>query len=102
LCAPAYASEALDQAHKLEESLYSTAAGEAFTKAVKMTPADAELLAGYAEFLERYHDASARAIYRRADDGAAGFLIEVRNGFCPIKSPILSRWISKDLDGTTK
>jgi tetratricopeptide (TPR) repeat protein len=59
------ASEALDRAHRFEEAGDSAAAREAFTSAIRMTPNDAELLEGYAELLERYHDPAARALYRR-------------------------------------
>jgi hypothetical protein len=60
-----YGSDALDRAHKFEEAGDSIAAREAFSKAVQQTPNDTELLTGYAEFLERYHDPAARATYRR-------------------------------------
>ena len=59
------ASEALDRAHHFEEAGDSAAAREAFTAAIRMTPNDAELLGGYAELLERYHDPAARSLYRR-------------------------------------
>jgi hypothetical protein len=59
------ASEAQDRAHRFEEAGDSAAAREAFTAAMRMTPNDAELLEGYAELLERYHDPAARAAYRR-------------------------------------
>ena len=60
------ASEAFDRAHKFEETGDSVSAREEFRKAIKQTPNDTELAIGYAEFLERYHDGSARAEYRRA------------------------------------
>jgi hypothetical protein len=60
------ASDALDRAHKFEDAGDSLSAREAFAAAIKMTPKDAELVNGYAEFLERYHDAGARAEYRAA------------------------------------
>ena len=63
---PLCASEALDRAHHFEEAGDSAAAREAFTAAIRTTPNDAELLDGYAELLERYHDPAARALYRRA------------------------------------
>src|SRR4051794_14873869 len=63
---PLCASEALDRAHHLEDTGDSVAAREAFAAAVKTTPNDAELLDGYAEVLERYHDPAARSVYRRA------------------------------------
>ena len=59
-------SEALDRAHKSEEVGDSIAARQIFSQSVKQTPRDAELLTGYAEFLERYHDADAAAEYRKA------------------------------------
>jgi tetratricopeptide (TPR) repeat protein len=65
---PLCASEALDRAHHFEETGDSAGAREAFTAAIKASPNDAELLDGYAELLERYHDPAARAIYRRAAD----------------------------------
>ena len=60
------ASEALERAHKFEEAGDSASAREAFAKALEQTPRDAELTTGYAEFLERYHGAGARAEYRKA------------------------------------
>ncbi len=63
---PMAASDALDRAHKSEESGDSAAAREAFVQSIKQPPHDAELLTGYAEFLERYHDPAAAAEYRNA------------------------------------
>ena len=60
------ASEALDRAHKYEDTGDSARARETYTRALKQTPADAEMRHGYAEFLERYHDKNAVAEYRRA------------------------------------
>jgi hypothetical protein len=60
------ASEAFDRAHKFEEAGDSVSARQAFSAAIKQTPRDSELVNGYAEFLERYHDSAARAEYRRA------------------------------------
>ena len=60
------ASEAFDRAHKFEEAGDSVSARQAFSAAIKQTPRDSELVHGYAEFLERYHDSAARAEYRRA------------------------------------
>jgi hypothetical protein len=62
---PLCASEALDKAHKLEETGDSAGARAAFAKAVGQTPNDAELLDGYAGFLERYHDSGAAAEWRK-------------------------------------
>ena len=58
-CLPIAASDALDRAHKSEESGDSVAARELFVQSLRQTPRDAELLSGYAEFLERYHDPAA-------------------------------------------
>jgi hypothetical protein len=60
------ASEALDQAHKFEEAGNSLEARQVFKRAIQQTPNDSELITGYAEFLERYHDPAARAQYRKA------------------------------------
>lgn len=60
------ASEALDRAHKFEDTGDSARARETYTQALKQTPGDAEMRHGYAEFLERYHDKNAIAEYRRA------------------------------------
>ncbi|MEP6717467.1 MAG: hypothetical protein ABJC09_17995, partial [Terriglobia bacterium] len=62
------ASEAFDRAHKLEETGDSVGARAAFSRALGQTPNDTEMLSGYADFLERYHDAGARAMYRRASE----------------------------------
>src|SRR5579883_3677367 len=67
LCAAAAnADQALDRIHKLEDADDSAGAREAFQKAVQSAPNDAELLSGYAEFLERYKDPGAREAYRHA------------------------------------
>ena len=67
VCAAAvHADEALDRIHKLEDADDSAGAREAFQKAVRSAPNDAELLSGYAEFLERYRDPGAREAYRHA------------------------------------
>src|SRR5665213_2822226 len=60
------ASDALDRAHKSEDAGDSLAARRIFKQSIQQTPHDAELLTGYAEFLERYHDPAARAEYRKA------------------------------------
>ena len=65
-CLPIAASDALDRAHKSEESGDSAGARELFVQSLRQTPRDAELLTGYAEFLERYHDPAAAAAYRKA------------------------------------
>jgi hypothetical protein len=61
-----WASDATERAHKLEDAGDSAASREVYTQALKITPNDGELCTAYAEFLERYHDSSARAEYRRA------------------------------------
>jgi len=65
-CLSLSASEALDRAHKFEEAGDSAAAREIFLLSLKQTPRDVELQSAFAEFLERYHDPSARARYRQA------------------------------------
>src|SRR5580658_4805388 len=64
---PIMASDALDRAHKSEESGDSAAAREVFVQSIRQTPHDAELLTGYAEFLERYHDPATASEYRKAE-----------------------------------
>lgn len=67
VCAAAVqADEALDRIHKLEDAGNSAGTKEAFQKAVRSAPDDAELLTGYASFLERYKDPGAREAYRHA------------------------------------
>ncbi|HWE00529.1 MAG TPA: hypothetical protein VG345_15865, partial [Bryobacteraceae bacterium] len=61
-----HADDALDRIHKLEDTDDSTAAREDFQRAIRSAPNDAELLSGYASFLERYGDPGARDAYRRA------------------------------------
>ena len=60
------ASDATDRAHKFEDAGDSAASRSVYTEALKITPNDAELRGAYAEFLERYHDAGARAEHRKA------------------------------------
>ena len=66
LTLPLAASEATDRAHRLEDAGDSVAARSVFSQAVQATPNDPELRTAWAEFLERYHDPSSRAEYRRA------------------------------------
>src|SRR5581483_5092732 len=63
---PLSASEALDKAHQLEDAGDSIAARDLYAKAIRLTPNDAELLGGYADFLSRFHDPGAAAAYRKA------------------------------------
>jgi hypothetical protein len=60
------ASEATDRAHRFEDAGDSASARNLYTRALQATPNDAELRNAWAEFLERYHDPSARAEYRKA------------------------------------
>jgi hypothetical protein len=60
------ADDALDRIHKLEDTDDSSAAREGFQRALSSAPNDAELLSGYASFLERYRDPLARDAYRRS------------------------------------
>ncbi|MDQ1472125.1 MAG: hypothetical protein QOJ99_3605 [Bryobacterales bacterium] len=60
------ASDATDRAHKFEDGGDSASARDVYTQALKITPNDGELCTAYAEFLERYHDSSARTEYRKA------------------------------------
>ena len=59
------ANETVDRARQMEDAGNSSGARDTLARAVQGTPADAELLAGYAEFLERSHDAGARDAFRR-------------------------------------
>jgi hypothetical protein len=63
---PLSASEALDRAHQHEDAGDSAAARDSYTRSIRQTPNDAELLNGYADFLERFHDPGAAAAYRKA------------------------------------
>ncbi len=56
----------LDHIQKLELAGDSAGAREAFQRALKTSPEDAELLGGYAALLERYRNPGAREEYRRA------------------------------------
>ena len=63
------AHDILNRTHTLEDAGQTASAREVFAGAVKSAPKDAELLRGYAAFLERYGDPGAREAYRKA--GAA-------------------------------
>ena len=60
------ANEAVDRARQLEKSGDVTGARSALAAAVQREPGDAETLTGYAEFLVRYGDPDARAVYAKA------------------------------------
>ena len=60
------ANETLDRAHRMEDAGHSSAAREALVQAVESASSDAELLTGYADFLERSHDAGARRLIAEA------------------------------------
>jgi hypothetical protein len=60
------ANDAVDRAHKYEDSGDSAAAREVYSKALLSSPNDPELLAGYAQILERYRDPGARDAWRKS------------------------------------
>jgi hypothetical protein len=60
------ANEAVDRAQKYEDSGDSSAAREVYAGALRATPNDPELLAGYAQILERYRDPRARDTWRKS------------------------------------
>jgi len=60
------ANEAVDRAQKYEDAGDSSAAREVYAGAVRATPNDPELLAGYAQILERYRDLRARETWRKS------------------------------------
>ena len=60
------ANEVVDRAHKYEDAGDSAAAREVYAKAIQAAPNDPELLAGYAQILERYRDPNAREAYRKS------------------------------------
>ena len=67
LSAPALrANETLDRAQQMEDAGNFSGARALLTEAVQSKSADPELLTGYAEFLERSHDRTARETFRRA------------------------------------
>src|ERR1700744_3615857 len=59
-------NEVTDRAQKYEDAGDSAAAKDAYSKALKASPDDPELLNGYAQTLERYRDPGAREAYRKA------------------------------------
>jgi hypothetical protein len=61
-----FAHEAVDRAHKFEDAGDSAAARGVYAKALQASPQDPELLAGYAQMLERYRDPGAREAYRKS------------------------------------
>ena len=65
LSAPLRANDTLDRARQMEDAGNYTEARAALSQAIRNTT-DAELLTGYAEFLERSHDPGARVAFRRA------------------------------------
>jgi len=60
------ANETVDRAHKYEDAGDSAAAREVYTKALRATPNDPEILTGYAQLLDRYKDPGAREAWRRS------------------------------------
>ncbi|MGA2714938.1 MAG: hypothetical protein ABSG41_17700 [Bryobacteraceae bacterium] len=65
LAAGLFANEAVDRAHKYEDAGDFAALREVYAKALQASPADPELLYGYAQALERYRDPGAREAYRK-------------------------------------
>src|SRR4051794_18729753 len=59
------ANDAVDRAHKYEDTGDSAAAREVYSKAVQSSPNDPEVLTGYAQVLERYRDPGAREAWRK-------------------------------------
>jgi hypothetical protein len=66
LCWGLRANEAVDRAHRFEDAGDSAAARDAYAKALRATPNDAELVTGYAQLLERYRDPAAREAWRKS------------------------------------
>jgi len=60
------ANDTLDRARQMEDAGNSSGARSLLAQASLGSSADAELLTGYAEFLERSHNTEARAAFRRA------------------------------------
>ena len=60
------ANDAVDRAHKFEDAGDSAAARDVYSKAVLSSPKDPEVLAGYAQILERYRDPGAREAWRKS------------------------------------
>jgi hypothetical protein len=61
-----FANDIVDRAQRYEDAGDSTAARETYSKALQTSPADPELLIGYAQTLERYGDPGAREAWRRS------------------------------------
>ncbi|HWF10076.1 MAG TPA: hypothetical protein VG297_16525, partial [Bryobacteraceae bacterium] len=61
-----FANEIVDRAHKFEDAGDSAAAKDVYAKALRSRPNDPEVLAGYAQVLERYKDPSARDAWRKS------------------------------------
>src|SRR5882757_7792289 len=59
-------NEVVDRAHNYEDAGDSAAARDVYSKAMRSAPNDPELLAGYAQILERYRDPGARDAYRKS------------------------------------
>ena len=85
------ASELSDRAHKLEETGDSAAARGIWSQAVKAAPEDAGVLMTYGEFLERYRDPEARAVYRHSAAAAR------RAGHTPEALPAMRQAFLLDL-----
>jgi len=60
------ASEVVDRAHHFEDAGDSAAAREVYSRAIQASPNDPELIAGYAQILERYKDPGAREAWRKS------------------------------------
>lgn len=60
------ANDTVDRAQQMEDAGNVAGARALLSQSIQASPSDAELLTGYAEFLERRHDASARDAYRNA------------------------------------
>ncbi len=60
------ASDTLDRAQQMEDAGNAAAARDLLAQAVRSASTDAELLTGYAGFLERRHDTAARETFRNA------------------------------------
>jgi len=60
------ANETLDRAQQLEDAGNFSGAGTMLAQAVRNSPSDAELLTGYAGFLESSHSSGAADAFRRA------------------------------------
>lgn len=61
-----FANEALDRAQQMEDAGNASGARAMLTQAVQNSPSDAELLSGYASFLESSHNSDAAGAFRRA------------------------------------